>query len=84
MTKPGGTEKEMPRPRMQEGVAAHIAFLRRVAVEQAVDAGEEGVAVARAGARRAELPGMALRQIDALRRVRMAGQEVEAGVAWRR
>ena len=38
------------------------------------------VAVARADAGRAELAGMALRQVDALRRVGMAGQEVEAGV----
>ena len=33
-----------------------------------------------ADAGRAELPGVALRQLDALRRVGMAGQEVEAGV----
>ena len=35
---------------MQEGLAAYIAFLRRVAIEQAVYAGEEGIAITREGA----------------------------------
>ena len=63
---------------MQEGVAADVALLGRIAIEQAVDAREVGVAVARAAI--AELQGVALRQFDALRRIRMAREEVEAGV----
>src|SRR5690606_17451763 len=66
--------------RMQEGVAAHIAFFRRVAVKQAVYARKEGVAIARALPRRAELARMALRELDALRRVGVACEKVEAGV----
>src|SRR5690606_32586569 len=66
--------------RMQEGVAAHIAFIRRIAVKQTVNAGEEGIAVACAFAGRAELARMALRQLYALRRIGMACKEVQAGV----
>src|SRR5690606_27462861 len=67
-------------PRMQEGMAAYIAFLGRVAEQHAVDAGEERVAVALSDARRPDQPGVSLRQCDALRRVRMRCKEVETGV----
>jgi hypothetical protein len=64
---------------MQEGLAANIALFRAVAVEQAVDAVE--IVTAPGVADLAFLPEgarMIARKLDALRRVRVAGQEVEA------
>ena len=65
---------------MQERAAANVAFLRRIAEQQAVYAGEEGGAIGGSTVRRAELPGMHARQLDALRRIRMAGEEVQVGI----
>lgn len=52
---------------MHEGVAAHIALFGRVAVEQAVNARQEGVPVGHAGrALNAELARMHAGKLDAL------------------
>ena len=63
---------------MHEDPAADIAFLRPVAEEQPIDAGEEIVAAPAADAFRAEGCGVLARQRDALRRARVGREEVEA------
>ncbi len=51
---------------VQEGLAADIALLRAVAIEQAINAGEEIIAAAIAGlAFHAELAGMHAGELDA-------------------
>lgn len=64
---------------MQEGLATYIAFLRAVAIKQAVDAVQIIIAPGVADLTfLAEFAGMRFGEIDALRRARMARQEVQA------
>ena len=64
---------------MQEGLAAHIAFLRAVAVEQSIYAIEIIIAALVAdGTFLAESAGVGAGKLDALGGIRMARQEVEA------
>ena len=75
--KPSGAVKVKPSLRMQEAAAAHEAFARVLAVDDAVDAGEIGGLVALAARRAArELARVGERVADALRRRRMRRQEV--------
>src|SRR3546814_14736610 len=69
---------------MQEGLAANKALFGTVAVKKPVYAGE--IVIAPAIADRAfltERPGVAAGKVDALRRVRVARQELEALVGIR-
>ena len=61
---------------MQEAAAAHEAFARILAIDDVVDGGEIGLAVALAAFGRGVLPGGGLRVLHALRRRRMRRQEV--------
>ena len=61
---------------MQETPAAHETFARVLAIDDVVDRGEIGLAVAFAAFRRGILPGGGLRVLHPLRRRRMRRQEV--------
>src|SRR5690606_36487251 len=76
----GGNGEGNAEARMQEGGAPDIAFVGRVAEQKAVDTRKEGLAVAYSGPRCAERARVALGELDALRRIGVAGEEVEAGV----
>ena len=66
---------------MQEAPAAHKAFAGVLAIDDVVDRGEIGLAVALGALRRGVLPGAGLRVLHAFGRRRMRGQEIlRAGI----
>src|SRR5205823_14325549 len=63
--------------RMQEAAPTHETFARILAIDDAVEAREVEGAVALAAARRRILPRIGLRNLHALGRRRMRGEEIE-------